>query len=401
MGKKLKLNWSGMGRDLMLSFLGTTLSIILTFGTSAIYEHHKQKEAQRLVTMMIVHDMDVTIEQFQNMLETESKYYAAAQYVMAHKDEIGDISMDTIWDAITYLLEGQGYTYDDSKEKIFNSGYDSWSNIDNALFVDLVQAFYNTRRTFKNDMEIDEKKPISREELRKFVVERAADKELPQSELQALLKSKFELSEVIYYINHGPRRKRNYEAVIAQLKNYSDRCKFLMGISDEEIKDYVQRINSSGRKLSPRQLPGKWLIVMSGVKSILSEFRADGTMFYVDTTKVENPFYSGAVKSIWILHGTWSLNNDTLVLHMPRASDEFILDSTGIRYPAKFSDSVRNYYDKYNSAMQQYLEENKSDTSHFDLKYVVRLDRTGTKLEMNYQGDGQTSTGSTFYAVRQ
>ena len=131
MKKLLHFNAKWMGRDVALSFLGTTLSIVLTFGSSAIYERYQQKKAQRLTTMMIVHDMDGSVAEYQRLLDGEAKAYDVARYALSHCDEIDSLPIDTVISTVTYLVDYKNISFDDSKEKIFNSSYDSWNNIDN------------------------------------------------------------------------------------------------------------------------------------------------------------------------------------------------------------------------------------------------------------------------------
>ena len=52
-------------KQFLLTLLATTISIVLTFGTSAIIEKHQKKAAKKEMVMMIIYDFDKTIEQVQ------------------------------------------------------------------------------------------------------------------------------------------------------------------------------------------------------------------------------------------------------------------------------------------------------------------------------------------------
>ena len=52
-------------KQFLLSLIATTISIILTFGTSAIIENRHREAAKREMVMMIIYDFDKTIEQVQ------------------------------------------------------------------------------------------------------------------------------------------------------------------------------------------------------------------------------------------------------------------------------------------------------------------------------------------------
>ena len=55
---------SGMSslKQFLLSLIATSVSIILTFGTAAIIDYNKKQAAKKEMVMMIISDMDNTIE---------------------------------------------------------------------------------------------------------------------------------------------------------------------------------------------------------------------------------------------------------------------------------------------------------------------------------------------------
>lgn len=85
-------------RELLLTTIATTISIVLTFGGSAYFEQKKKKSDARLMAMMVIHDMENTALQLRQ-----------------------------------------------ASEKIFLSSQETWKNIDNPGFIDAVQHFYVER----------------------------------------------------------------------------------------------------------------------------------------------------------------------------------------------------------------------------------------------------------------
>lgn len=67
--------WKGF----LTSILGTTISIALTFGTTALVNSKKKADAQRLTAMMIIQDIDNSIETLRNIMEHEEKCYNVRQ----------------------------------------------------------------------------------------------------------------------------------------------------------------------------------------------------------------------------------------------------------------------------------------------------------------------------------
>ena len=58
--KIINTNISSDMKQFLLTLLATTISIVLTFGTSAIIEKHQKKAAKKEMVMMIIYDFDKT-----------------------------------------------------------------------------------------------------------------------------------------------------------------------------------------------------------------------------------------------------------------------------------------------------------------------------------------------------
>ncbi len=90
---KVQGSW---GKGFLTSVMGTTISIILTFGTSAVVERKVKADIQRQTAMMVIHDIDVCVDQMEEMAKEEEKRNNAVQYVLAHLDQIASLPMDTL-----------------------------------------------------------------------------------------------------------------------------------------------------------------------------------------------------------------------------------------------------------------------------------------------------------------
>ena len=90
---KIQSSW---GKGFLTSLLGTTVSIILTFGTSALVESKQKADVQRQTAMMVIHDIDECIDQLEKMAKKEEEMNNAMQYVLAHIDQIASLPEDTL-----------------------------------------------------------------------------------------------------------------------------------------------------------------------------------------------------------------------------------------------------------------------------------------------------------------
>ena len=99
---KIQNSW---GKSFLTSVLGTTISILLTFGTSALVESREKANTQRQTAMMVIHDIDKCIDQMEEMAKNEEERNNAVQYILAHLDQITSLPEDTLKLAINMLAD--------------------------------------------------------------------------------------------------------------------------------------------------------------------------------------------------------------------------------------------------------------------------------------------------------
>lgn len=70
---KFGRNLTGKGwfKELMMTFLGTTISIILTFGTAQYLENRHTEQTRRMMAMTIINDIDQSIDVVKKRMEAE------------------------------------------------------------------------------------------------------------------------------------------------------------------------------------------------------------------------------------------------------------------------------------------------------------------------------------------
>jgi hypothetical protein len=62
------------GKSFITSVMGTTISILLTFGTSALVESKEKANVQRQTAMMVIHDIDLCADQMEKMAKIGDGY---------------------------------------------------------------------------------------------------------------------------------------------------------------------------------------------------------------------------------------------------------------------------------------------------------------------------------------
>ena len=132
-------------KDLLVAFAATTLSIILTFGTTGIVNRIKQKQERKLTALMVMS----SIEQFARDLELIEEQ-------IAHKDSIAtwllSLPVETVAkmnygpidDALVEVYALPIIAYDRTAETIFSSHIDTWKNMGNFQFINHVGWNFST-----------------------------------------------------------------------------------------------------------------------------------------------------------------------------------------------------------------------------------------------------------------
>ena len=387
MEKKKKLRAS-LWMQLLISILGTAIGVGLTFAVNNRMENRKKEEAQRLMAIMVIHDIDESINSLKSLRENMETMYNATLYVREHLNQIDSVPNDTLNKALNFIVETEEeFRFDNSKEKIFHSSPDTWQNLGCMKFIDNVQSFYYYRQEFQDAYNQSSiwQKPVSvevYEELNNSDSNLSLEEVLDQyyAKMRKLLKEKLEDGHVKYYIDCTPSKLGSIAGLIKYWIQVNDENKFLMSITDEELENYVNNINTNGYAVSEKSMPGTW--EMSSTDEVNQfELRKDHTYSYVSivTSPANINFSQGKLKKIYKESGIWELKGDSLIA-IPDSVD-FEADASKMTIqPEKqemLDNWVQNYQEEYLSYFQQKLKE-----GYLRQAWSVRLDASRDKMEM-------------------
>lgn len=223
-------------KELTLSIIGTTISIILTFGTAAWLEHRQQEKNRRLIAMMVISD----IYDFEDLLHwTDSLNFASEQKDI---EELRSLSRDSIlrltdeqrkkyWYAISYPLS---FSHDKTAEGIFSSNISTWQDIGNFRFIKEVGLSYSEIADIENNIKakMEEKGTNAKLFETNYDTENMSDGEK--------LIAYMEMKEVQRFMDDYCDGFRTYiQHEIEFLHNKVDECLEIMGIDKEELNDFI------------------------------------------------------------------------------------------------------------------------------------------------------------------
>ena len=127
-------------RELLLTIVGTTISIVLTFGTAGLLDRCQRIEDRKMSAMMVMSN----IEKFSRTAEEMSHKIARCDSIGAWmlslpKDSLDVIKPKEVQDLLLEVMTlVDPLTHDKTAENIFSNSIETWKNMGNFQFIDNV-----------------------------------------------------------------------------------------------------------------------------------------------------------------------------------------------------------------------------------------------------------------------
>lgn len=379
-------------KELLMTFIGATLSIVLTFGTAHFIDQKQQREDGRQTAMMVIHDMENTAKAMHDFAEDEEKCFNIAQQLLATTTPIDSFNLDTLILFVNYITESAGndkYTFDDSSERIFLSSQESWKNINNASFIDAVQEFFHNRHIIYSTLNGDRffESPISNETYYTTVLERMDMSSTQTDWVYKYTKMHLPQPKVQLFINYSFARRRYYSQFEQIFTSAADKCKFMMGISDEELEEYVRNKTRIGKPLTAKKLAGKWKMQSMSEVKVECEYNHDHTFVKRASSFTSYSYYTGQVEFKFLSHGRWELQGDSLIIQLePEYSYE--LDRSNIQFRPEMEKAIDDLLATWEKTIQASIEEEEKKGVQ-RISYFATIDNTSNKIELRSEEETQ------------
>lgn len=231
------LKGKGWLKELLMTTLATTISIVLTFGTAAILERKQQEDNRRQITLMVISD----IYDFARVMERtdtallipwkesllEMKAMPRDSLIMLDDEEV----LQNYWNA---LGQGAMLPRDHTAQNLFSSDISIWRDVDNYNFVKFVGKCYYLIEATNNNFDTEIRTKTDNYKL--FLKD--AD-QIPDS-LQ--LVTFLEMPEVKSFIDEYSQNFIPYfEETIKDLDYAVEHSCEMMGISQDELKEFMKK----------------------------------------------------------------------------------------------------------------------------------------------------------------
>lgn len=130
--------------NLLRTVLGTTISILLTFGTNALIQQHRKAKDRKMTAMMVMSN----IESFARTLETRSERMApndsiAAWLLCMSYEDLEMLPSNELNKLIDRATDVATLNHDHTAENVFSNHIETWKNVNNVQFIDNVGSCFS------------------------------------------------------------------------------------------------------------------------------------------------------------------------------------------------------------------------------------------------------------------
>ena len=133
-------------------FLATTLSIILTFGSTALVNHCQRLKDRKLSAMMVMGNIETFSRKVEEMANSMARRDSIATWMLSlPQDSLDLIPPSEMVDLINEVIAGIDFlTHDKTAESIFSSNIETWKNMQKFQFIDNVGSCFSEMNADEN-----------------------------------------------------------------------------------------------------------------------------------------------------------------------------------------------------------------------------------------------------------
>ena len=149
---KTVANSNSMWKNLLWTFLGTTISILLTFGTGQLVQVHRKAKDRKMTVMMVVGNVEKYARNLDNLSKDLGWRDTLAAFLLNIPiDSIDNPSNRPYLESMKLLSGMTIINHDKTAEGIFSNSIETWKNMGNFGFIDNVGKCFASMNYIEND----------------------------------------------------------------------------------------------------------------------------------------------------------------------------------------------------------------------------------------------------------
>lgn len=214
--------------------LGTTISIVLTFGTAQILDSVQRAKDRRLTALMVMSNVEAYAEQLDSVyVQMAAADSAIAWLISKPLDELEKMPNDMMIELLKKAHYRQEFTYDKSAEKIFSNSIDTWKNMGNFQFIDNVGVCFSKMEAWDK-------------QLNEYVYDLNVDMHNVTDHADQYPGSTLSMKKIRdVKIRTQLRRLHNYRKWLLdcakELRWFNRNNMTAIGISEQELKEFIEK----------------------------------------------------------------------------------------------------------------------------------------------------------------
>ena len=373
-------------KELLLTILATTISIVLTFGTASFIEQHQANKVQRLMAMTIINDIDQNLNMVKNYIETEENGRNITIYLMENIDRLDSIPQDTLEGFFNYVTPFKfnlDMEFMKTNEEIFSSSQDSWRTLSDRTFFRNVQEFYNYRAVLERQRKesVAFQKPVTKEELYQMMMD--SDEMSSRNGYVETCRKLLKSERVKRYTDFYAQRINDYEYFLMYFFNKNEENKFLMNITEQEMKDFINQTYRTVRPVKEKELVGIWDASYSNDNyKATFEYKKDHTFIAHYALYWSDAAIMGKMIQRYSIAGNWAIEGDSLVKVFDLKSYKMEIDESGATSYPNQAGAVAELKKRL-SEMPESMKLLKKEPR---VSQATNIDESGTRLQLDEPG---------------
>ena len=140
-------------KELLLTIIGTTISIILTFGTAACLDRCERVDDRKMSALMVMSNIESFSRNVDLMAQDIARCDSIGTWLLSlPQDRLNKISPEEASDIINEVIGSINFlSHDKTAESIFSNNIETWKNMDNFQFIDNVGKCFAKMNSDENN----------------------------------------------------------------------------------------------------------------------------------------------------------------------------------------------------------------------------------------------------------
>ena len=223
-------------KNLLRTVLGTSISIILTFGTTALIQQHRKSKDRKMTAMMVMGNIEVFAENLENNANRMGWNDTLAAYLLSiPMDSIDSVNQDTLRYCVNSVTAFYTLSHDKSTENIFSNSIETWKNLGSFEFIENVGNCFASIHSMED---IYNEFYGTSDRIRERMIQNL-DAYPGNSPVSKMLHDR----EYRDHLAHIHSQAEYYRYLAAYIRYENAKNMKLMGVSEEVVKSFVEERN--------------------------------------------------------------------------------------------------------------------------------------------------------------